>query len=185
MKRPGFTAKVLIVLLMAGSAAGARQPEPATPRQMIINAIDQYTAALETDDRDARLERFRRAQRLFHQAIEDGGLHGADLYANLGNAAWQGARLGHAIVAYRRALLANPTHRQARQNLARAREQLPAWVPQPGPQTFWDTFFTGHQVLSPSQRGLAAGSDLRGGDGVRRGWRSGGAGAGRGSWRRG
>ena len=123
---------------------------------MLQEAAGEYNAALDTDGHDLRAERFRRAQRLFHQVIEDRSVRNADLYANLGNAALQGERLGDAILAYRRALEIEPGHGQATRNLDHARGQLPQWVPRPRRDTLLDTFFFWHQALSQSGRELVA-----------------------------
>ena len=110
---------------LCGVAAGAESTQ-------IERAIDAYTAALETTDRNLRLEEFARAEQLFRQVIDGDGQHApvrnADLYVNLGNAALQAERLGPAIAAYRRALALAPQNAQARQNLVYARSLLPDWA---------------------------------------------------------
>jgi tetratricopeptide (TPR) repeat protein len=70
---------------------------------VLEQAIEAYTLALNTENRDARLEGFRAAERLFARVVER-GTESPDLYTNLGNAALQAERPGHAILAYRRAL---------------------------------------------------------------------------------
>ncbi len=119
-----------------------------TPRQMIEEAVIDYAQAMDAPERAVRLERFRRAQRLFGQVIEDYGIESADLLVNLGNAALQSEQLGSAVLAYRRALEIAPGHTQARQNLDHARRSLPDWVPRPDDDTLWDTFFSWHRTLS-------------------------------------
>ena len=98
----------------------------------IERAIDAYTAALESSDRNQRLEEFARAEQLFRQVIEGSeqseAIRNAELYLNLGNAALQAERLGPAIAAYRRALALAPQNAQAHQNLVYARSLLPDWV---------------------------------------------------------
>jgi tetratricopeptide (TPR) repeat protein len=137
----------------------------ATNQQLLTQAIDQYRAALDTEDRDERLQRFHHAEMLFAR-IADGsaqgegngtsGVQNADLLVNLGNSALGAERIGPAIVAYRRALTIDPDHRQARQNLNHARRLLPDWVPRPEEGGILDTFlaWTGH--LSRTEQQLAA-----------------------------
>ena len=80
---------------------------PDAERTQVQRAIAEYTAAMETQDRHRRLERFARAEQLFRQTMEgspqQSPVHNAALYVNLGNAALQAERLGPAIAAYRRA----------------------------------------------------------------------------------
>ncbi|MFQ5418541.1 MAG: hypothetical protein ACE5FL_16055, partial [Myxococcota bacterium] len=118
-------------------------------------AIEAYTAAMDTEDRSLRLETFRRSERLFARAIESGARN-AEIYTNLGNAALEGERLGYAVLAYRRALLLDPDHARALQNLDHARGLLPAWVPRPAGAGAFDSFFFWHRTLSVDERHLAA-----------------------------
>lgn len=95
-------------------------------------AVDAYTRAVETTDRDRRIQEFARAEQLFRQVLESdresAPPRNADLYVNVGNAALQADRLGPAIAAYRRALELDPQNARARQNLAYARSLLPDWA---------------------------------------------------------
>ena len=126
------------------------------PRDTLESAVHEYQGALNSTGADIRIERFKRAQRLFAQVIEERRIENADLYANFGNAALQARDIGKAILAYRRALAVQPGHRRARQNLDHARELLPDWVPRPKGQTLFDTFFFWQSTLSRSARSLAA-----------------------------
>lgn len=147
--RCGHLAVVCSLLLTGHAPAESGQ-------RMLEDAIQEYTTGLDTSDHELRVERFRRALRLFAQTIEERKVENADLYANLGNAALQCEQLGQAVLAYRRALATEPGHTRARQNLNFARERLPNWVPRPRNQTLLDTFFFWHQTLSPSERSMAA-----------------------------
>jgi tetratricopeptide (TPR) repeat protein len=120
----GSLAWLLIACLCAGSL-GAERPQ-------MERAIGEYSSAMETKDRNLRLEKFARAEQLFRQLIEgdvqQAPIRNVELYVNMGNAALQAERLGPAIAAYRRALALAPQHAQARQNLAYARSLLPDWI---------------------------------------------------------
>ena len=112
--------------------APAWSQESGETYELLDRGVQVYAAALETADRGARLEAFRNAERLFAAAASKGSAN-AELQVNLGNAALAGERLGPAVLAYRRALLAEPTHPRAAQNLDHARSLLPPWVPRPEP----------------------------------------------------
>ncbi len=132
--------------------------EPATAEEVeatLDEAIEVYAEALETEDREQRLERFRRAERLF-ATVATSAQPTADLYANLGNAALQAEHLGVAVLAYRRALLLDPDHERAGQNLEHVRGLTPDWVPRPQTQSVFDSFFDWHRTVSPAERELAA-----------------------------
>jgi tetratricopeptide (TPR) repeat protein len=140
----------LALLGLAGPARAAAADEAG-----VEEAIDTYTQALNTEDRELRLEQFRRAGRLFARVV-DGGVRSPDLYTNLGNADLQAERLGPAVLAYRRALRLDPDHARALQNLEHARTLLPDWVPRPSPEGVLDTFFFWHRTLSWSERSVGA-----------------------------
>ncbi len=125
-----------------------------THEGMLQEAVDQYRQALEAKQRDERLARFGRAELLFSQLASsmptaaENRWQNPELLVNLGNAALGAERLGPAIVAYRRALESDPSHRRAQQNLRHARSQLPEWVPRPVEESFLDSFFSFHKHLT-------------------------------------
>ena len=111
---------ILGAAIAAWAASGvAQQPEAAR----VEEAIASYRAALDTSERGARLEGFRKAERFFSRVV-DGGASNPELYTNLGNAALQAEHLGAAVFAYRRALAIDPDHPRAEQNL----ESMPICV---------------------------------------------------------
>jgi len=108
-----FAAAALAVLLI-GALPAAGQPaedadaspspiDAAAGRSAIEEAVASYGRALDTPERDRRLEGFRRAERLFARVAADAPANPA-LQTNLGNAALQAEHLGTAVLAYRRAL---------------------------------------------------------------------------------
>ena len=112
---------------------------------VLDEGLREYRAALDCAERDERISHFQRAEACFAQLLGDDndstpGIHNADLYVNLGNAAMGGERLGPAILAFRRAMALDPDHPRARQNLQHARTLLPDWVPLPEAGML-DTFF--------------------------------------------
>jgi tetratricopeptide (TPR) repeat protein len=151
-------AAVLVTGLHVPFASGVGHA--ATPQEILDEAVSEYRAALDCADRDERLQRFHRAELLFRQLLEpqreNGVPRNADLYVNLGNAALGAERLGPAILAYRRALLMDPDHHRALQNLRHARTLLPESVPRPAEGGFLDTFFSWAVRLSHAERRNAA-----------------------------
>jgi tetratricopeptide (TPR) repeat protein len=143
--------------LTLGLVMAAAADLDATPETRAQEAVDTYTRALETQDRDERLAAFRQARRLFAD-VATAGSHSPELYTNLGNAALLSEDLGQAVLAYRRALLLDPNHPRALQNLDHARSLLPSWVPRPDPPGLLDSFFFWHHTLPASARGLLAAS---------------------------
>jgi tetratricopeptide (TPR) repeat protein len=142
-----FVAALLVWLAPAVAAI----PEPS----LLDDAIASYRTALDTVERDPRLEAFRRAERLFSRAAEDAPRN-PDLFTNIGNSALQAEHLGAAVLAYRRALAIDPGHSRAAQNLEHARSLLPDWVPKPAQAGLLDSFFFWHRTLARSDRALGA-----------------------------
>ena len=149
--RSGLAPIALTVALLFTQPAGAELDGGAA----LEEAIATYTRALDTPERDARLQTFRRAELLFARTVEAAG-GSPDLYTNLGNAALQAERLGPAVLAYRRALALDPSAARALQNLEYVRTLLPEWVPRPESAGVFDTFFFWHRSLSRSDRALGA-----------------------------
>jgi tetratricopeptide (TPR) repeat protein len=146
------TALVPVFMLLAGIAipAPATWAEDRAPAR-IDAAVEAYGEAMESEDRERRLEGFRRSERLFRAAVES-GVENAELYANLGNAALQAEHLGPAVLAYRRALRLQPGLERAQQNLQHARTLLPEWVPTPAGAGLLDSFFVWHRTTSTAYR---------------------------------
>lgn len=121
----------------------------------IAQAVNEYSAAMDAEQRDQRLLSFARAEQLFRQAIdqqiESEGVANTELLVNLGNAALQAEHLGAAIVAYRRALIMQPSHQQARQNLQFVRTLLPDSVRADQSTQLVDTLFFWKSLISRSQ----------------------------------
>lgn len=140
---------VALLVVVSIQAPAARAEETAEAR--ITEAVAAYGEAMESDDRELRLEGFRRSERLFRAAVES-GVENAELYANLGNAALQAGHLGPAVLAYRRALRLQPGLERARQNLRHARSLLPEWVPTPEAAGLLDSFFVWHRTTSSALR---------------------------------
>jgi tetratricopeptide (TPR) repeat protein len=143
---------VATLILLASTLIGAgTQAQDDAADDAVQQAVDAYAFAMQSSDRDVRLQSFARSERLF-EATAAAGAHNADLQTNLGNAALQAERLGPAILAYRRALRLDPGHARARQNLTHARGLLPDWVPTPPEAGVLDSFFFWQRSLSRDSR---------------------------------
>jgi tetratricopeptide (TPR) repeat protein len=140
------------VAIAAWAVSAVAQPRGAA---QLHEAVASYRAALDTSERDSRLEGFRNAERLFSRIAADGASN-PELYTNLGNAALQAEHLGAAVLAYRRALAIDPDHPRAVQNLEYVRTLLPDWVPKPEAGGLLDSFFFWHKTLARSDRSLFA-----------------------------
>jgi hypothetical protein len=149
--RRDIRALALTALLATASVAhpAAALTEPASTT--IQQGIDAYALAMQSGDRNQRLQAFGRAEQLFAAAAQ-AGAHNAALQTNLGSAALQAEHLGQAVLAYRRALLLDPGQARARQNLQHTRGLLPDWVPTPPEAGVLDSFFFWHRTLSREAR---------------------------------
>ena len=135
------------VLLIIASLTTKLSASEIDTNELIAQAVQAYQSALDAGDRNLRVQLFGRAEALFARVIQqkmsDHGPRGqnAELYVNLGNAALGAERMGPAILAYRRALVVDPTHRRAEQNLNHVRTLLPDWVPKPEETVPLGSFF--------------------------------------------
>ena len=141
--------RVLGLLLTLAATSQAIDAEEASDGQRAAfeEAVGEYRAALNCADRELRVARFRRAELLFGQLAGDPSedtatIGNPDLYVNWGNAALGAERLGHAVLAYRRALAIAPNHRRAEQNLRHARSLLPEWFATSTQNGLWDSVFS-------------------------------------------
>ena len=129
----------VVALFAVGTPAFGQSAADTSAETRIEAALADYAAALAETDRDARLAGFSRAEQGFSAAAAEGAETPA-LLTNLGNAAFQAAHPGRAVLAYRRALALDPNAVVPRQNLAHFRSLLPSWVPTPseadGTQSF-------------------------------------------------
>ena len=124
----------------------------------VENKHDGITCLLvpmDTTERDARIAAFASAERLFDHAIR-AGARSPELYTNLGNAALQAEDLGAAVLAWRRALVLDPDHARALQNLEHVRTLLPDWVPTESSTGVLDSFFVWHRGLAPHEQARLA-----------------------------
>ena len=142
----------LVALCSLGALEGRAQSEPSSP--WLDQALEAYATALQEGERDTRIAGFGRAQRLFQNAVTAGGQNAA-LQTNLGNAALLAEQRGHAVLAYRRALLLDADFPRALQNLEHTRSLQPPWVPRPAPAGLFDGFSL-YRAIPRAERALAA-----------------------------
>ncbi|HEY3351722.1 MAG TPA: hypothetical protein VGQ83_00615, partial [Polyangia bacterium] len=137
--------------LVAGGLARAAAPEPG-----LAAARAAYSAALRESDRAARTRAFASAEASYRQLVE-AHPDSAELLCDWGNAALGGQDLGRAVLAYRRALVLDPTLERARRNLAWVRGRLPESFPRPQATGALESFFFWHHRLTLVQRHVGAG----------------------------
>lgn len=153
------TAALLATALLATTSttsAAAPGGDAAAKPPALVQALDAYRAAQDATSTADRTAAFARAERLFAAAAAAEPSAGAELWTNVGTSALQAEHLGTAILAYRRALVLDPDHRHAQQNLAHARTLLPVWVPRPESGGFLDSFLAYEKSLSAGERRGAA-----------------------------
>ncbi|MBF0419041.1 MAG: hypothetical protein HQL78_02620 [Magnetococcales bacterium] len=144
-----FRVGLLVSLLLIGSVALAG--DRGTLPDRVKEAIESFSKAQNERDAAIRMEGFRQAERLFAALADEVGAN-VELETNIGVAAVQGGHVGAAVLAFRRALLLDPTHERARINLHYARSLLPSWVPRPAEEGGWDRFLSWWFLFSESKR---------------------------------
>ncbi|MFP6655829.1 MAG: hypothetical protein VCB25_09385 [Myxococcota bacterium] len=138
---------------------GMAEMQDDDPEIRLVEALSHYARALEERDRDARLAAFARAESGFVSVAGRNAKNPA-LQLNIGNAALQAERLGHAVLAYHRALRLDPNASAARQNLAHARSLLPNWVPRPEASEGAEALLFYRRLPPTLRSNLAAGAFL-------------------------
>ncbi len=156
-----FLALTLVLSLADAPAFSQGDETRAKAEARIESALTDYATALAETDRDARLAGFSRAEQGFASIVRE-GVETPALFTNLGNAAFQAAHPGRAVLAYRRALALDPNAMVPRQNLAHFRSLLPAWVPTPNEAAGAQTLLFYRGIPTSLRAALAAGSFLLG-----------------------
>jgi len=144
---------LLMALAALGISAVARAADDSGARLGAARAA--YRAALAESDRDRRTAGFLRSEAEL-RALAAALPGRPELYADWGAAALGAQDLGHAVLAFRRALAAETTHARARKNLAWARHQLPDWVPHPRGKGTVESLLFWHGLLTVPARQLGA-----------------------------
>jgi hypothetical protein len=115
-----------------------------------------YQQALAETDRGARTRGFADAARTF-RALGQAHPDCPELLTDWGNAALGSQDLGHAALAYRRALRLDAGLARARRNLAWVRERAATGLPRPGEEGAIDALFFWHDRLPTAPKlGLGA-----------------------------
>ena len=161
----GAAALVLVGVVMAAGPAHAGEGESAadtaaeatadeaTVAERLDAARSAYQTALSQSDRDARATGFGRAESMFRQLAQTMPDR-PELLIDWGNAALGAQDLGRATLAYRRALVMDPSATRAERNLSWARNRMPKWA-QPGQvSSAADWFFFWNRYLPMPTRHL-------------------------------
>ncbi len=109
---------IVILMLLAGLTLPA------------AGAVSGPADAVRAGNRLYEDGRYREALEAYHQA-EDQGERSADLFYNMGNAAYRLGHVGQAVLCYERALWLDPGHVDARFNLDFVQQQLVDKIPEP------------------------------------------------------
>lgn len=155
-------ALLLCCTLLSHAIILPQTTQATAPAKTLASAVAEYQAGMGETERSKRIQHFHRAELLFRRLTKgtDGnsaGIRNPDLFVDQGNAALQAQRLGPAILAYRRALLIDPDHDRAQQNLAQARGLLPQWIRKNDSDQLFNTFFGWLNRLSIDERFFYAG----------------------------
>ena len=151
---PSTAAVAGLVLALVFTAGVADAGEDLT------GARDAYQAALAETDRLRRVRLFEQAADAFRPAALSNAA-AAELQVDWGNAALGAQDRGWAVLAWRRALRADPSNERASRNLTWVRDRLPVWLPRPASAgaldslMFWRDRLTAAQLLVVGGVGFA------------------------------
>ena len=116
----------------------------------VAGARTIYQSALAESDRLLRVRRFAEAE-LALRAIARANPAAAELQGDWGNAALGAQEYGWAVLAWRRALRADPGNERASGNLAWLRDRLPVWLPRPASAGALDSLLFWRDRLTAAQ----------------------------------
>jgi hypothetical protein len=127
-----------------------------TTEGKLAAARQAYRAALAEQDRERRTQGFVNAEAQFRELAREYPDR-PELLTDWGNAAIGAEELGHATIAFRRALQMAPGIERAGKNLYWVRHQLPSWIPKAATGGAADSLFFWHRILSRPERHLLGG----------------------------
>ena len=133
LRRRGPKSSSVVMLLLAGLAVvalGTPRPLWAEAGATVEQARAAYQQAMSETERAARVQAFARAAALF-QGLVAASPDAPELMVDWGNAAFGAQQVGHAVLAYKRALYLEPGHPRAQKNLAFVRSTMPDDLPPP------------------------------------------------------
>ena len=148
------TGALLFALAAGGMALGAGEPAAAAETGaagQLAEARETYQAALGEADRVRRTHLFSAAEQSFRTLAAE-RLDAPELLVDWGNAALGAGDRGRAVLAWRRALAADPGHERAAKNLAWLRDRGPVWLPRPATKGALDSLLFWRGRLSVAQR---------------------------------
>ncbi|MBL4590490.1 MAG: hypothetical protein JKY96_00880 [Phycisphaerales bacterium] len=130
MKPILFILGFLLFIVLPSPMAMAQTAEPTAQSAVAqgLALLDEANLLAESDPESA-LPIYRYAAATLDHARTTHNLHNAQLNQALGNAHLKSGQLGHAILAYRRAVMLDPTNTEARESLARARALVQTKAP--------------------------------------------------------
>ena len=153
-------AALLLPAALTGAAEAEAQGEqgrPAFAENPLGDARRLYHQALDEADRVRRVRLFAEAERRF-RAVAQAHPNAPSLLVDWGNAALGAGDFGHAVLAWRRALTADPGNERARRNLLWLRNNGPAWLPRPSDDGALASLLFWRNQLAASQLHWVAGA---------------------------
>ena len=114
---------VAISLWLCPTVAASDADDPRPQLSEALTLLDQANTLAETD-KDGALPLYRQAAAKIDQVRKENALHNAQLEHALGNAYLKAGERGHAVLAYRRALLLDPTDHSISETLNNARSAV-------------------------------------------------------------
>jgi hypothetical protein len=144
-----------LVALCLGPSLGHAQAVP--DGEALARARAAYTRALGQEDRTRRTRGFADAEQGY-RALALQHPDAPELHADWGNAALGASDLGHAALAYRRALRLDNTLTRAQLNLTWVRSRAPSWVPRAPDVGAFGLLFFWHHALTIPERHVVGGA---------------------------
>ena len=144
-----FIRWMLCVIAVVMAAGGHAAQNEGSVSQLISQGVSTFQNAQDETETTAQLAGFKRAAQWFEQAARETPT--PTLLANAGTAHLRAGDLGHATLAFKRALVLDAGEQRSRTTLAEIRATLPAWVPTTEADST-DSFFRWHTTLPLESR---------------------------------
>ena len=144
-----FIRWMLCVIAVVMAAGGHAAQNDGSVSQLISQGVSTFQNAQDETEATAQLAGFKRAAQWFEQAARETPT--PTLLANAGTAHLRAGDLGHATLAFKRALVLDAGEQRSRTTLAEIRASLPAWVPTTEADST-DSFFRWHTTLPLESR---------------------------------
>ncbi len=143
----------IVLFLVASSLFGPGLAFSSQYEAQLKDARESYQKALSSEDADERRRAFKKAYKLL-SSVSETKVDRPELLTDLGNAALGSGEFGAAMLAFRRTLALDSTHKRAKRNVSWLREQHPSWYPRAESETPVEAFFFWHTRMNSAQKHL-------------------------------